>query len=81
MGSEGGKGAASSEEVLMQVKHVKYKKLEGILYLLETRLGWLTASSSAFRALAYYTDIQTLRISPDTKAKVQLQVTPSPFLC
>jgi len=64
----------SSEDVLLQVPHVKYKKLEGILFVMSERLGWMPGSKSGFSVTHKYTEIKLQKISPDGKAKIQLQI-------
>jgi len=64
----------SSEDVLLQVAHVKYKKLEGILFVMSERLGWMPGNKSGFTVAHKYTEIKLQKISPDGKAKIQLQI-------
>ncbi|XP_064634667.1 general transcription factor IIH subunit 1-like [Lineus longissimus] len=64
----------SSEDVLLIVNHVKHKKVEGNMYMMDTRMAWMPASSDTFKISHSYADIRVQKISPDTKDKVQLQV-------
>jgi len=64
----------SSEDVLLQVAHVKFKKLEGILFVMSERLGWMPGNKSGFTVAHKYTEIKLQKISPEGKAKIQLQI-------
>eukprot|EP00088_Acartia_fossae_P015028 TRINITY_DN1813_c0_g1_i4.p1 TRINITY_DN1813_c0_g1~~TRINITY_DN1813_c0_g1_i4.p1 ORF type:complete len:547 (+),score=108.70 TRINITY_DN1813_c0_g1_i4:30-1643(+) len=64
----------SSEDVLLQIPQVKYKKLEGQLFVMSERLGWMPGSKSGFTVAHKYTEIKTFKISAEGKAKVQLQI-------
>jgi len=64
----------SSEDVLLQIAAVKYKKLEGTLFLMSERLGWMPGSKSGFTVAHKYTEIKTRKISSEGKAKIQLQI-------
>lgn len=64
----------ASEDVLLIVKHVKYKKVEGSLYVMSTRAAWMNQTGDTFRVSAPYESVRVQRISPDTKEKVQLQL-------
>lgn len=56
------------------VKHVRYKKVDGTLYVNTGRLAWRNQTSDSFRISAAFEDIRVQRISPDQKEKVQLQL-------
>lgn len=62
------------EDVLLMVKHVRYKKVDGTLYVNTGRLAWRNQTSDSFRISAAFEDIRVQRISPDQKEKVQLQL-------
>lgn len=62
------------EDVLLMVKHVRYKKVDGTLYVNSGRVAWRNQTSDSFRISAAFEDIRIQRISPDGKEKVQLQL-------
>jgi len=64
----------SSEDVLLQIGQVKYKKNEGILFVMSERIGWMPGSKSNFSVAHKYTEIKSQKISPDGKSKIQLQI-------
>jgi len=64
----------SSEDVLLQVAAVKYKKYEGILFVMSERIGWMPGSKSNFSVAHKYTEIKSQKISPEGKSKIQLQI-------
>ncbi|KAK4886807.1 hypothetical protein RN001_003078 [Aquatica leii] len=64
----------SSEEILLQVPHVRYKKGDGTLYLMDQRIAWMMENRDTVSISHLYSDIKTQKISPEGKAKVQLQV-------
>ncbi|MBN3322650.1 TF2H1 factor, partial [Atractosteus spatula] len=66
--------AASSEEVLLVVKHVRQKKQDGTLYLMAERIAWGPEGKDRFSVSHLYSDIRCQKISPDGKAKIQLQL-------
>ncbi|CAH1787181.1 unnamed protein product [Owenia fusiformis] len=66
--------ATSSEEVLLIVHHVRHKKSEGVLYMMGERMAWMLKSKDSFSVSHSYADIKMQKISPDTKEKVQLQI-------
>lgn len=63
-----------SEEVLLQVGNVRHKKNDGTLYLMGQRLGWMTKSKDSFGIDVKYADIKSQKVSPEGKAKIQLQI-------
>ncbi|MBN3303777.1 general transcription factor IIH subunit 1 isoform X2 [Amia ocellicauda] len=65
---------ASSEEVLLVVKRVRQKKQDGTLYLMAERVAWGPEGKDRFSVSHPYSDIRCQKISPDGKAKVQLQL-------
>uniref|UniRef100_A0A8C9T395 General transcription factor IIH subunit 1 n=1 Tax=Scleropages formosus TaxID=113540 RepID=A0A8C9T395_SCLFO len=66
--------AASSEEVLLVVKKVRQKKQDGTLYLMAERIAWGPEGKDRFTVSHLYADIRCQKISPDGKAKIQLQL-------
>ncbi|XP_043915340.1 general transcription factor IIH subunit 1 [Protopterus annectens] len=66
--------ATSSEEVLLIVKKVHHKKQNGALYLMAERIAWASDGKDRFAVSHMYTDIKCQKISPDGKAKIQLQL-------
>nr|CAG4640782.1 EOG090X04EN [Eulimnadia texana] len=66
--------ATSSEDVLLMVPNVRYRKHEGVLYLMNERLALITEGRENVTVSHKYSDIKLQKISPEGKAKVQLQV-------
>ncbi|XP_033823999.1 general transcription factor IIH subunit 1 [Periophthalmus magnuspinnatus] len=66
--------ASLSEEVLLVVKKVRQKKQDGTLYLMAERVAWGPEGKDRFTISHLYADIRCQKISPDGKAKVQLQL-------
>ncbi|XP_030587010.1 general transcription factor IIH subunit 1 [Archocentrus centrarchus] len=66
--------ASLSEEVLLVVKKVRQKKQDGTLYLMAERIAWGPEGKDRFTVSHLYADIRCQKISPDGKAKVQLQL-------
>ncbi|XP_038661977.1 general transcription factor IIH subunit 1 [Scyliorhinus canicula] len=66
--------ATSSEEVLLIVKKVRHKKQDGALYLMAERVAWTPEGKDRFVISHMYADIRCQKISPEGKAKVQLQL-------
>ncbi|XP_063225704.1 general transcription factor IIH subunit 1 [Bacillus rossius redtenbacheri] len=64
----------SSEDVLLQVGEVRYKKGDGTLYVMSERLGWMMDHRDSMSVSHRYTDIKMQKISPEGKPKIQLQV-------
>uniref|UniRef100_A0A1E1XAN6 General transcription factor IIH subunit 1 n=1 Tax=Amblyomma aureolatum TaxID=187763 RepID=A0A1E1XAN6_9ACAR len=64
----------SSEDVLLMVSNVRYKKNNGTLYLMAERIAWMLEGKDSFSVSHKYADIKMQKISPEGKAKVQLQV-------
>lgn len=65
--------ATKSEDIRLQVNDVRYKK-DGTLYLMAERLGWMPNTKNNFTISHKYSDIKTQKISPEGKAKIQLQI-------
>uniref|UniRef100_A0A672H267 General transcription factor IIH subunit 1 n=1 Tax=Salarias fasciatus TaxID=181472 RepID=A0A672H267_SALFA len=66
--------ASLSEEVLLVVKKVRQRKQDGTLYLMAERIAWGPEGKDRFTVSHLYADIRCQKISPDGKAKVQLQL-------
>ncbi|VVC95046.1 unnamed protein product, partial [Leptidea sinapis] len=64
----------SSEDVLLSVNYVRFKKGDGTLYVMNTRLAWMLENRDKVAVSHKYADIKTQKISPIGKPKVQLQV-------
>lgn len=64
----------SSEDVLLQVGQVRYKKGDGTLYVMNERIAWMLDNRDTVSVSHMYSDIKTQKISPDGKAKIQLQL-------
>ena len=57
-----------------QVGAVKYKKYEGVLFVMSEHIGWMPGSKSNFSVTHKYTEIKSQKISPEGKSKIQLQI-------
>ncbi|XP_061532045.1 general transcription factor IIH subunit 1 [Phycodurus eques] len=66
--------ASLSEEVLLVLKKVRQKKQDGTLYLMAERVAWSAEGKDRFTVSHLYADIRCQKISPDGKAKIQLQL-------
>uniref|UniRef100_A0A671WR18 General transcription factor IIH subunit 1 n=1 Tax=Sparus aurata TaxID=8175 RepID=A0A671WR18_SPAAU len=66
--------ASLSEEVLLVVKKVRQRKQDGTLYLMAERIAWGPEGKDRFTVSHLYADIRCQKISPDGKAKIQLQL-------
>lgn len=64
----------SSEDVLLSISHVRYKKGDGTLYVMNQRLAWMLENRDTVAVSHKYADIKTQKISPVGKPKIQLQV-------
>ncbi|XP_034935021.1 general transcription factor IIH subunit 1 [Chelonus insularis] len=64
----------SSEDVLMQVGQVRYKKGDGTLYVMNERIVWMVDNKDTVAVSHKYADIKMQKISPDGKSKIQLQL-------
>ncbi|XP_015123540.1 general transcription factor IIH subunit 1 [Diachasma alloeum] len=64
----------SSEDVLMQVGQVRYKKGDGTLYVMNERIAWMMDNRDTVSVSHKYADIKIQKISPDGKSKIQLQL-------
>ncbi|CAL8294504.1 unnamed protein product [Boreogadus saida] len=66
--------ASLSEEVLLVLKKVRQRKQDGTLYLMAERIAWGPEGKDRFTVSHLYSDIRCQKISPDGKAKIQLQL-------
>uniref|UniRef100_A0A8C5H120 General transcription factor IIH subunit 1 n=1 Tax=Gouania willdenowi TaxID=441366 RepID=A0A8C5H120_GOUWI len=66
--------ASLSEEVLLVVKKVRQRKQDGTMYLMAERIAWCPEGKDRFTVSHPYADIRCQKISPDGKAKIQLQL-------
>lgn len=64
----------SSEDILLSVNNVRHKKNDGTLYLMEHRIAWMPNGKDTFAISHKYSDIKMQKISPEGKAKIQLQL-------
>uniref|UniRef100_A0A1L8DH93 General transcription factor IIH subunit 1 n=1 Tax=Nyssomyia neivai TaxID=330878 RepID=A0A1L8DH93_9DIPT len=64
----------SSEDVLLQMSEVRYKKGDGTLYVMNERVAWMAEHRDTVAVSHRYQDIKLQKISPEGKPKVQLQV-------
>lgn len=64
----------SSEDVLLQMSGVRYKKGDGVLYVMNERIAWMAENRDKVAVSHKYQDIKMQKISPEGKQKVQLQV-------
>lgn len=74
LNSVGFKMTASSEDVLRMIEHVRVKKADGTLYLMNERIAWMPNGKNTFTISHKYADIKTQKISPEGKPKIQLQI-------
>lgn len=56
------------------VKKVRQRKQDGTLYLMAERIAWGPEGKDRFTVSHLYADIRCQKISPDGKAKIQLQL-------
>lgn len=52
--------ATSSEEILLQVPHVRYKKGDGSLYLMDQRIAWIMENRDTVSISHLYSDIKSM---------------------
>lgn len=64
----------SSEDVLLQMGEVRFKKGDGTLYVMNERLAWMAEHRDTVAVSHRFADIKMQKISPEGKPKVQLQV-------
>ncbi|KAL5287773.1 GTF2H1 family protein [Megaselia abdita] len=64
----------SSEDVLLQMGEVRYKKGDGTLYVMNERIAWMVEHRDTVTVAHKFADIKMQKISPEGKPKIQLQV-------
>lgn len=63
-----------SEDVLLQMSEVRYKKGDGTLYVMNERIAWMAENRDKVTVSHHFQDIKMQKISPEGKPKVQLQM-------
>lgn len=63
-----------SEDVLLQMGAVRYKKGDGTLYVMNARVAWMAENRDKVTVSHRFEDIKVQKISPEGKPKIQLQV-------
>lgn len=66
--------ATKSEDIRLQINNVRHKKGDGVLYLMAERLAWMPNTKNNFTLSHKYSDIKMQKISPEGRAKIQLQI-------
>lgn len=66
--------ATRSEDVLLQMGAVRYKKGDGTLYVMDERIAWMAENRDKVTVSHRFEDIKMQKISPEGKPKVQLQL-------
>lgn len=66
--------ATRSEDVLLQMGDVRYKKGDGTLYVMKERIAWMAENRDVVSVSHHFQDIKMQKISPEGKPKVQLQL-------
>jgi hypothetical protein len=52
-------GSNNLEEIKLVVENVKFKKIEGALYLMSERIAWMQKQKSTFAISHHYVDIKS----------------------
>ena len=65
---------AKLEEIKLMVEHVKFKNVEGVLYLMSERIAWMSKLKNANNISHFYEDIKSKKISSDKKTKIKLKI-------
>jgi len=65
---------SQKDKVISQSNAVKYKKIEGSLYLFTNHMKWKPRESYLKDFTTLYANIKVQRISPESSSKVQLQI-------
>lgn len=63
-----------SEDVLLQMGAVRFKKGDGTLYVMDERIAWMAENRDKVTVAHKFQDIKMQKISPEGKPKVQLQL-------
>uniref|UniRef100_F6RMT1 BSD domain-containing protein n=1 Tax=Ciona intestinalis TaxID=7719 RepID=F6RMT1_CIOIN len=66
--------AMSAEQIQLLISQVRHKKRDGSLYLMSERLAWCPEGRDHFDVSHLYSDIKCQKVSPEGKAKIQLQI-------
>lgn len=66
--------STKTEDIRLSINNVKHKKGDGTLYLMAERLAWMPNAKNNFTISHKYSDIKMQKISPEGKAKIQLQI-------
>ncbi|CAF0953148.1 unnamed protein product [Brachionus calyciflorus] len=68
--------SGNREEIIHQIENVRYKKMDGTLYVMSERISWMQKckTGTPISISHNYVDIKTQKISSEGKVKVQLQV-------
>lgn len=66
--------AKRSEDVLLQMGGIRYKKGDGTLYVMNERIAWMAENRDKVTVSHKFQDIKMQKISPENKPKVQLQL-------
>ncbi|XP_031636638.1 general transcription factor IIH subunit 1 [Contarinia nasturtii] len=66
--------AKRSEDVLLEMGAVRYKKGDGTLYVMNERIAWIAENRDKESVSLEYEKIKMQKISPEGKPKVQLQL-------
>uniref|UniRef100_H2Z5J2 BSD domain-containing protein n=1 Tax=Ciona savignyi TaxID=51511 RepID=H2Z5J2_CIOSA len=64
----------SAEQIQLLINQVRFKKRDGSLFLMSERLAWCPEGKDHFDVTHLYSDIKCQKVSPETKAKIQLQI-------
>ena len=65
---------SASEQVQLMVNNVRHKKRDGSLFLMGERIAWCPEGREHFDITVNYADIKCQKVSPEGKAKIQLQI-------
>ena len=49
----------SSDDILLQINHVKYKKDDGQLCIASNKIGWIKQNTQNFAISIIYTDVKS----------------------
>lgn len=63
-----------SEDVLLQMGEIRYKKGDGTLYVMNERIAWMAENRDKVTVSHRFQDIKMQKISPEGKPKIQLQL-------
>lgn len=63
-----------SEDVLLQMGGVRFKKGDGTLYVMNERIAWMAENRDKVTVSHLFQDIKMQKISPEGKPKIQLQL-------